>query len=271
MYKRQAPDAPARVAAARPSLVWLETPSNPLLRLTDIAAVANAAHEAGALVAVDNTFCSPILQRPIEHGADLVIHSTTKYINGHSDVIGGALLARTPELAEEACWWANCLGLTGAALDSYLTLRGVRTLKLRMDAHVANASALASAVEGHPGLLAVHYPGLPNHPDHDLALRQQDGPGGMVTLDVVGGAEGVRAFLSGLRCFSLAESLGGVESLVAHPGTMTHAAMPPEVQAAAGLTPGMLRLSVGVEDVDDLRADLLAALGRVQEAAGRAG
>lgn len=259
-----APDAPARVAAAGPALVWIETPSNPLLRLTDIRGVADAAHAAGALVAVDNTFCSPILQRPLEHGADVVVHSTTKYLNGHSDVVGGAIVARTPELADEASWWANCLGLTGAALDSYLTLRGIRTLKLRMDAHVANASAVASAFAGHPALNALHYPGLPSHPDYELAQRQQDGPGGMVTLDVAGGAAGVAAFLGGLRCFSLAESLGGVESLVAHPGTMTHAAMPPDVQEAAGLTPGMLRLSVGIEDEADLLADLDAALTRVE-------
>ncbi len=262
-----APDAPARVIAARPALVWIETPSNPLLRVTDIRAVADAAHAAGALVAVDNTFCSPVLQRPIEHGADLVIHSTTKYINGHSDVIGGAVVARTQELAEQASWWANCLGLTGGALDAYLTLRGLRTLHLRMRQHVAGASTIAHALEGHPGLLALHFPGLASHPDHALASRQQDGPGAIVTLDVAGGADGVRAFLSGLRCFSLAESLGGVESLVAHPASMTHVSMPPDIQAAAGLTPGLLRLSIGIEDPDDLIADLTAGLARAQAAA----
>ena len=257
-----APDAAARIAAERPALVWIETPSNPLLRLTDLRAISDAAHAAGALVAVDNTFCSPVLQRPIEHGADLVVHSTTKYLNGHSDVIGGVVVGRTPELAEEASWWANCMGLTGAAMDSYLTLRGLRTLELRMARHVANASAIADALAGHPGLSALHYPGRDSHPDFALAARQQDGPGAIVTLDVVGGTDGVRAFLDGLCCFSLAESLGGVESLVAHPASMTHAAMPPEVQAAAGLTPGMLRLSVGIEDAGDLIADLTAALDR---------
>jgi len=265
------PDAPARVAAAEPALVWIESPSNPLLRLTDIRAVSDAAHAAGALVAVDNTFCSPVLQRPIEHGADLVIHSTTKYINGHSDVIGGAVVARTPELADRASWWANCLGLTGGAMDAYLTLRGLRTLQLRMDRHVANASAIAAALDGHPGLLALHYPGLASHPDHALAARQQDGPGAIVTLDVTGGTDGVRAFLGGLRCFSLAESLGGVESLVAHPASMTHVSMPPEVQKAAGLTPGMLRLSVGIEDAGDLIADLSAGLARARAAAEASG
>jgi cystathionine gamma-synthase len=265
------PDAPARVAAAQPALVWIETPSNPLLRVTDIRTISDAAHAVGALVAVDNTFCSPVLQRPIEHGADLVIHSTTKYINGHSDVIGGAVVARTPELADQASWWANCMGLTGGAMDAYLTLRGLRTLQLRMDRHVANAAAIAAALEGHPGLLALHYPGLASHPDHALASRQQDGPGAIVTLDVAGGTDGVRAFLAGLRCFSLAESLGGVESLVAHPASMTHVSMPPGVQAAAGLTPGMLRLSVGIEDAADLIADLTAGLGRAQAAAEASG
>lgn len=262
------PGASERVADAEPGLVWIESPSNPLLRLTDIAAVSAAAHAVGALVAVDNTFCSPVLQRPLEHGADVVVHSTTKYLNGHSDVVGGAVIGRTPELAADAAWWANCLGVTGPALDSYLTLRGLRTLKVRMDAHVANASRIAAEFTGHPALNALHYPGLPDHPDFALAQRQQDGPGGIVTLDVIGGAEGIAAFLDGLQCFSLAESLGGVESLVAHPGTMTHAAMPPDVQAAAGLTPGMLRLSIGIEDGRDLVADLGAALDRVQRAVG---
>ncbi len=263
-----AADAPARVTAAQPALVWVETPSNPLLRLTDLAAIADAAHAAGALVVADNTFCSPVLQRPLEHGADLVVHSTTKYINGHSDVVGGVVVARTQELADAASWWANCLGLTGGALDAYLTLRGLRTLGLRMARHQDNARAIVAAVEGHAGLDKLHYPGLASHPDHALAARQQLGPGAIVTLEVAGGEAGARAFISGLRCFSLAESLGGVESLVAHPMTMTHAAMPPDVQHAAGLTPGMLRLSVGIEDEADLIADVLSGLDRAAEAAG---
>lgn len=262
------PDAAARVADARPDVLWVETPSNPLLRLTDIEAVADAAHANGALVIVDNTFCSPLLQCPLELGADLVVHSTTKYLNGHSDVVGGAVVGATAELAEKAAWWANCLGLTGGAMDAYLTLRGLRTLELRMARHVANAQAIADAFAGHPALRALHYPGLASHPDYALAHRQQRGPGAIVTLDLASGADGVRAFLDGLECFSLAESLGGVESLVAHPSSMTHAAMPPEVQEAAGLTPGMLRLSVGVEDISDLIADLGAALDRAERSGG---
>ncbi len=256
------PDAAARVAAARPDLLWVETPSNPLLRLTDLEAVSAAAHGVGALVVADNTFCSPLLQRPLERGADVVVHSTTKYLNGHSDVVGGVVVAGTAEGAEQAAWWANCLGLTGPAPDAYLTLRGLRTLELRMARHVANAAAVVEAVAGHPALVALHYPGLPSHPDHELCRRQQTAPGAIVTLDLAGGEGGVRAFLDGLACFSLAESLGGVESLVAHPASMTHAAMPAEVQAAAGITPGLLRLSVGIEDPDDLVADVRAALDR---------
>lgn len=256
------PDSPAIVAALRPALIWVETPSNPLLRLTDISAVAEAAHAVGALVAVDNTFCSPVLQRPFDHGADLVVHSTTKYINGHSDVVGGVVVGRTQELADQASWWGNCLGLTGGALDSYLTLRGMRTLELRMARHQANAQIIAETLGGRPGVAAVHYPGLSTHPDHELARRQQLGPGAIVSVDLEGGVQAVRAFLAGLRCFSLAESLGGVESLVAHPMTMTHASMPPEVQQAAGLTPGLLRFSVGIEHPDDLVADMLDGLER---------
>ncbi len=256
------PDAAARVTAERPSVLWVETPSNPLLRLTDLPAVAAAAHAAGALVVADNTFCSPLLQRPLDLGADAVVHSSTKYLNGHSDVVGGVVVAATAELAEQAAWWANCLGLTGSAVDAHLTLRGLRTLDLRMARHVANAEAVVAAVAGHPALAALHYPGLPTHPDHALCRRQQTAPGAIVSLELTGGADAARAFVAGLECFSLAESLGGVESLVAHPATMTHAAMPPEVQAAAGITDGLLRLSVGVEDPADLIADLLAGLRR---------
>lgn len=256
------PDAAARVTAERPSVLWVETPSNPLLRLTDLPAVAAAAHAAGALVVADNTFCSPLLQRPLDLGADAVVHSSTKYLNGHSDVVGGVVVAATAELAEQAAWWANCLGLTGSAVDAHLTLRGLRTLDLRMARHVANAEAVVAAVAGHPALAALHYPGLPTHPDHALCRRQQTAPGAIVSLELTGGADAARAFVAGLECFSLAESLGGVESLVAHPATMTHAATPPEVQAAAGITDGLLRLSVGVEDPADLIADLLAGLRR---------
>lgn len=257
------PDAAAQVARAEASLVWVETPSNPLLRLTDLDAVARAAHGSGALVVADNTFCSPALCRPIERGADAVVHSTTKYINGHSDVIGGVVVAATDELAEQAAWWANTLGATGNPFDAYLTLRGLRTLGLRMKQHQANAQALAQAASGHRAALAVHYPGLAGHPGHALASRQQDGPGAMLSIEVAGGEGGVRRFVDALTLFSLAESLGGVESLVCHPATMTHAAMPAQAQADAGITPGLVRISPGIEDAADLVADLTRGLDAV--------
>ena len=253
--------AVTRVRERRPTLLWLETPSNPLLRITDIAALAEAGHAAGAVVGVDNTFSSPVRQQPLDLGADLVLHSTTKYINGHSDVVGGALVAREPELAETLAYWANTLGTTGGALDSWLTLRGLRTLPLRMRQHEQNAAALVEVLTRHPAVGAVHYPGLPDHPGHQLASRQQQGFGGMLSFELAG-IPAVEAFIDGLGCFSLAESLGGTESLVCHPGLMTHAAMPPEVQREAGITPGLLRLSVGIEETDDLVADVAAGLDR---------
>ncbi|OYO20615.1 O-succinylhomoserine (thiol)-lyase [Enemella evansiae] len=253
--------AAARLRELRPTLVWLETPSNPLLRITDIATLTEAAHAAGALVAADNTFCSPVRQQPLDLGADLVIHSTTKYVNGHSDVVGGAVVAREPELAETIGYWANTLGTTGGALDAWLTLRGLRTLPLRMRQHEQNAAAVVETLIGHEAVGAVHYPGLPEHPGHELAARQQQGFGGMLSFEL-SGIPAVEAFLDGLACFSLAESLGGTESLVCHPGLMTHAAMPPEVQREAGITPGLLRLSVGIEETDDLVADVRAGLAR---------
>ncbi|MGC3994560.1 MAG: cystathionine gamma-synthase [Propionicimonas sp.] len=242
-------------------LVWLETPSNPLLRVTDIAAVSEAAHAAGALVVADNTFASPVVQRPLEQGADVVVHSATKYLNGHSDVVAGAIVAASEERVAHLAWWANTLGVTGGALDAYLTLRGLRTLHLRMAAAQANAAAVVDLLTSHPAVSAVHYPGLASHPQHELAARTMDGFGAIVTFDL-GSESAVRALVDGLDCFCLAESLGGVESLVSHPATMTHAAMPPEVQAAAGITPGMLRLSLGVEDASDLVVDLRAGLDR---------
>ena len=251
-------------ALARPAaLVWIETPSNPLLRITDIEAVAKAGHAAGALVAVDNTFLSPAWQQPIRHGADLVVHSTTKYINGHSDVVGGAVVARTKELHEQAAWWANCLGITGSPFDSFLTLRGLRTLHARLRAHGENAQALAEWLATQPVVGRVYYPGLPTHPGHELAKRQQSGFGAIVSLELKGGTAAVRQFLEGLRYFSLAESLGGVESLVAHPATMTHAAMDEAARRAAGLADGLLRISVGIESLADLKADLAEGLARV--------
>jgi cystathionine gamma-synthase len=246
----------------KPALVWLETPSNPLLRITDIAAVCSAAKASDALVAVDNTFLSPALQRPIEHGADLVIHSTTKFINGHSDVVGGAVIAADPAVLEQLAWWANALGLVGAPFDSYLTLRGLRTLDARLRIHQENAAAVAELLGQHRAVSRLHYPGCIRHPGHAIARKQQDGFGALISFELAGGEAAVRRFVSGLECFSLAESLGGVESLVAHPATMTHAAMDEEARRLAGITPGLLRLSVGIEHPDDLVADLLAGLDR---------
>lgn len=248
--------------AERPKVVWIETPSNPLLRLTDVRAVADAAHAAGALVVADNTFLSPLLQRPIELGADVVVHSTTKYINGHSDVVGGAVVAATPELHEEIAYWGNVLGVTGSPFDSYLALRGLRTLHVRLRAHQDNARALVEAAVDHPAVARVHYPGLADHPGHEIAARQQDGFGAMLSVELHGGEDAVRAFVDGLHCFTLAESLGGTESLVAHPATMTHASMTPEAREVAGIGDGLLRFSVGIEAPEDLVADLVAALDR---------
>ncbi|MFT3905048.1 MAG: cystathionine gamma-synthase [Steroidobacteraceae bacterium] len=251
-------------ALARPAaLVWIETPSNPLLRITDIAAVAEAGHKAGAIVVVDNTFLSPAWQQPLALGADIVVHSTTKYINGHSDVVGGAVVSKTRELHEQVAWWANCQGLTGSAFDSFLTLRGLRTLHARLAIHGANAQALAEWLAQQPQVERVYYPGLAQHPGHELAARQQQGFGAIVTLELKGGIPAVKKFLPGLQFFSLAESLGGVESLVAHPASMTHAAMEESARRAAGLTDGLLRLSVGIEALADLQSDLAAGLARL--------
>ena len=256
------PRALADALREPPALLWIETPSNPLLRVTDLRFVIDAAHRAGALAVVDNTFLSPALQRPIDFGADVVVHSTTKYINGHSDVVGGAVVAREEALHETLGWWANCLGLAGAPFDAFLTLRGLRTLDARMRVHEANAAAIAARLDAHPAVRAVHWPGLPCHPGHALAARQQHGFGAMLSIELHGGVDAVRAFLDGLRWFTLAESLGGVESLVAHPATMTHAAMSADARRVAGIGDGLLRLSVGIEDADDLLADLDAALQR---------
>jgi len=251
-------------ALARPAaLVWIETPSNPLLRITDIAAAAQAAKRAGALVVVDNTFLSPVWQLPLRFGADIVVHSTTKYINGHSDVVGGAVVAKTREVHEQLAWWANCLGLTGAPFDSYLTLRGLRTIHARLAIHGRNAQELAEWLTQQAAVAKVYYPGLPSHAGHEIAARQQSGFGGIITFELKGGTAAVRRFVTGLKYFSLAESLGGVESLVAHPASMTHAAMDEASRRAAGLTDGLLRLSVGIEGVADLTADLAAGLARV--------
>jgi cystathionine gamma-synthase len=250
----------------KPRLILTETPSNPLLRIVDIEKVAGLARECGALYAVDNTFLSPALQQPIALGADLVVHSTTKYINGHSDVVGGALVAATPELAEELAWWANCIGATGAPFDSFLTLRGLRTLQVRMRQHEETASVLARLLDEQDGVRRVYYPGLESHPGHAIARRQQSGFGGMVSFELDGGEEAVRAFVDNLRYFSLAESLGGVESLVCHPPSMTHAPVGPEALAAAGISQSLIRLSVGLEASEDLVDDVLRALAAARSA-----
>jgi cystathionine gamma-synthase len=264
------PQAVAAALARRPALVWIETPSNPLLRITDLRFVVGAAQAAGARAVVDNTFLSPALQRPIaDFGADVVVHSTTKYINGHSDVVGGAAVARDAEVHAQLAWWANALGLTGAPFDSFLTLRGLRTLDARLRVHQENTQALVALLDGHPAVRALHWPGLATHPGHALAARQQHGFGAMLSIELDGGEAAVRAFLDGLRWFTLAESLGGVESLVAHPATMTHAAMSAEARAQAGISDGLLRLSVGIEHADDLVADLADALARAQAACPR--
>ncbi len=260
------PLALAEALADKPALVWVETPSNPLLRITDVRHVAQAAHAAGALVVVDNTFLSPALQQPIALGADIVVHSTTKYINGHSDVVGGAVIAKDPAVAQQLTWWANCIGLTGAPFDSFLTLRGLRTLGPRLRAHQENAQALAELLAGHPAVARVYYPGLADHAGHALAARQQSGFGAMLSFELDADNDGIAAFLDGLRCFSLAESLGGVESLVAHPASMTHAAMAVEARRAAGIADTLLRLSVGIEDAADLLADVAAGLARAEAA-----
>ena len=240
----------------RPRMVWIETPSNPLLRITDIEAIAAAAKEVDALVVVDNTFLSPVGQNPLERGADIVLHSTTKYINGHSDVVGGAVVAKDAALTEELAWWANCLGLTASPFDSFQSLRGLRTLKVRYQRHEENAAAVASFLDGHPGVRKVYYPGLESHEGHETASRQQKSFGAMISFELDTEAAGIAAFLDRLELFTLAASLGGVESLVAHPATMTHAAMSDADRAAAGIGDGLLRLSVGIEHCADLLADL---------------
>jgi cystathionine gamma-synthase len=256
-------EAAVRAALSKPTdLLWIETPSNPLLRITDIEKFAALGRAAGALVVVDNTFLSPAWQLPLTLGADLVLHSTTKYLNGHSDVVGGAVVAKEKTHHEQLVWWANCLGITGAPFDSYMTLRGLRTLHARLDHHGRNALALAQWLNEQPTVRKVYYPGLPSHPGYDIARRQQRGFGAIVSIELDGGHDAVREFVCDLKCFSLAESLGGVESLVAHPATMTHAAMDPVARQKAGLVDGLIRLSVGIEGLEDLQKDLEAALER---------
>ncbi|KPZ59206.1 Cystathionine gamma-synthase [Pseudoalteromonas sp. P1-13-1a] len=275
------PESLEQILTIKPKLIWIETPSNPVLRLTDIKAVTDIAKQCGALVAADNTFLSPALQNPIKFGVDIVVHSTTKYINGHSDVVGGAVVAATQELGDELAWWANNIGITGAPFDSYLTLRGLRTLNVRLRQHQENALAIAKYLESSEYVSQVYYPGLESHPQHTLAKAQQLGFGGMVSFDIKGDVDDAAAFLTSLKEFSLAESLGGVESLICHPATMTHAGMEPKARLEAGVGDTLIRISVGIEDVEDLLADFERVfnlvkpgqnknVGRVGKAAGNA-
>ena len=250
----------------RPRIIWVETPSNPLLRITDIREMSTLARECGALLVVDNTFLTPLLQQPLSLGADIVVHSTTKYINGHSDVVGGAVVAKTPALLEELSWWANCVGSTASPWDCSQTMRGLRTLHARLRCHEENTQAIVRILDTHSAVRRVHYPGLTSHPDHHLAQAQQSGFGAIISFELEGGEAEVRAFLDGLSLFTLAESLGGVESLICHPASMTHAAMTEEAQSEAGIGTSLLRLSVGIEHLADLINDVSAALAGASRA-----
>ncbi|GLX82045.1 cystathionine gamma-synthase [Thalassotalea eurytherma] len=245
---------------SQPKLVLIETPSNPLLRIVDIQKISEQAKQAGALVAVDNTFLSPVIQKPLLLGADIVFHSTTKYLNGHSDIVGGVLVTKDPALGEELAWWANCIGITGSAFDSYLALRGLKTLPLRIAQHQATALAVAKFLDANEAIEQVYFPGLTGHPQHQLAKTQQNGFGAMLSFEVKGGVEAVKALFDNLSLFTLAQSLGGVESLISHPSTMTHAGMDIEAQKAAGISQSLVRISVGIEHVDDIIADLAHGL-----------
>ncbi|ADU71149.1 MAG: cystathionine gamma-synthase [Pantoea sp.] len=242
--------------AEKPKLVLVESPSNPLLRVVDIAAICQAAREAGAISVVDNTFLSPALQNPLALGADLVIHSCTKYLNGHSDVVAGAVIAKDPALATDLAWWANNIGVTGAAFDSYLLLRGLRTLGPRMAAAQRNALAIVDYLKQQPLVKKLYHPSLPENAGHEYAVRQQRGFGAMLSFELDADEARLRRFLKALQLFTLAESLGGVESLISHTATMTHAGMSAEARAAAGISETLLRISVGIEDHEDLIADL---------------
>ncbi len=256
-----------RALAAGAALVWIETPSNPLLRVVDIRAIADAAHAVNALAVVDNTFLSPLWQQPLALGADMVMHSTTKYLNGHSDVVGGAVVSASKERHDNLAWWANAIGVTGAPFDSFMTLRGVRTLHARMRVHAENTAVIVDFLSKQAAVARIHYPGLPDHPGHEIARRQQQSFGAMLSFELAGGEPAVEAFLAGLECFTLAESLGGVESLISHPTSMTHAGMEEAARLRAGIGVGLLRVSVGIEDCADLLADLGAGLERAAKAA----
>jgi cystathionine gamma-synthase len=260
----QAPNWKSQLKSLNPKIVWVETPSNPLLRITDVKQVADVAHSLNALLTVDNTFLSPVWQKPIELGADIVIHSTTKYINGHSDVVGGAVIAKTEELGEKLAWWCNCLGISGAPFDAFLTLRGIRTLATRLKAHEENAQKIAEFLYDSPYISQVYYPGLESHPGHFIAKAQQKGFGAIVSFKINAPESALKDFIESFEVFSLAESLGGVESLIAHPATMTHAAMDESARLRAGIDNTLIRLSIGIEHIDDLLADFeraFASLG----------
>jgi len=246
----------AKALAQKPKLVLLESPSNPLLRLVDIEQITKACHNVGALVAVDNTFLSPALQQPLLLGADIVFHSTTKYINGHSDVVGGVLVTKDQALGEELAWWANCIGITGSAFDSFLSLRGLKTLPVRIRQHQENAEQVAALLKNHNAIDIVYYPGFVDHPGHDIAKKQQSGFGAMLSFEVKGGVNAVKKLFDNLTLFTLAQSLGGVESLISHPSTMTHAGMEEAARLEAGITDSLVRISVGIEDIQDILADL---------------
>jgi len=253
------PSGFSQIITPRTRLVWIETPTNPLLQILDIAAIASLAHRAGAVLAVDNTFASPFLQQPLRFGADLVVHSTTKYLGGHSDVIGGAVIG-SRELLQPVAFFQNAAGGVPGPFDSWLTLRGIKTLAVRMERHCANARQLATWLAEHPRVQRIYYPGLPSHPGHEMARRQMRDFGGMISIHLKGGKDAALRMLTRTKLFSLAESLGGVESLIGHPATMTHASIPAEIRQARGIDDGLVRLSVGIEDVSDLQADLRQAL-----------
>jgi cystathionine gamma-lyase len=257
-------DTAALKAALKPNtrMIWAETPTNPMLKLVDLAKVAAFAKKHGLILVVDNTFCSPMVQRPLEYGADLVLHSATKYINGHSDMVGGIVVAGSQELAAQMAFLQNSVGAVAGPFDAFLAMRGLKTLHLRMRQHCASALELASWLEKHPAIERVIYPGLKSHPQHALAKRQMHGFGGIVTIEVKGGLKKARRMLERCELFALAESLGGVESLIEHPAIMTHASVPAANRRRLGISDGLVRLSVGVEDVADLRAELADALGK---------
>lgn len=254
----------ADALAQKPKVVLLESPSNPLLRLVDIEEITRACHQVGALVAVDNTFLSPALQQPLLMGADIVFHSTTKYINGHSDVVGGVLVTKDQALGEELAWWANCIGITGSAFDNFLALRGLKTLPVRMKQHQENAEQVAAFLKDHPAIDNVYYPGFADHPGHEIAKKQQSGFGAMLSFDIKGGVDAVIKLFDNLTLFTLAQSLGGVESLINHPPTMTHAGMEESARLEAGITNSLVRISVGIEDIEDILADLAHGLEQSQ-------